>query len=144
MKLEEVLPALRAGKNIKRKSWVYLELNENCDLLADDWEIVCEEYYQDGLKLPTEEDQTEKNNTEMNLLNLLDVRINLFEKKLSSFQEWCRPFVEDLDQYVDNQIERINDILKINNERLCDLEMMGNKLNTPTTKCPCCDGWGKR
>ncbi len=46
MKLEEVLPALRAGKKIKRKEWI--NPNTNCymydlsdiDLLAEDWEIV--------------------------------------------------------------------------------------------------------
>lgn len=60
MKLEEVLPALREGKKIRRKCWwnkKYIVLEENADiitnsgqryvfttntLLADDWEIVKE------------------------------------------------------------------------------------------------------
>lgn len=137
MKLEEVLPALRAGRNIKRKKWVDLELNgklkeklnENCDLLADDWEIVGEECYQDGLKLPTTEDQLEKKNSEINLLNLLDVRVNLLEKKLSSFQDWRRAFAEDLYNYIDNKLEMIHDMLRIDNKRLHDLETRFNELN---------------
>jgi len=47
MKLEEVLPALRVGKRIKRTIWDYwIDLNyplewirDNEDILADDWEI---------------------------------------------------------------------------------------------------------
>ena len=60
MKFEEVLPALKEGKKIKRKCWYikkYIVLEENGDiitdkrqryvfnknsLLADDWEIVKE------------------------------------------------------------------------------------------------------
>ena len=45
MRLEEVLPAFRAGKKIQRKDWKDLSELErpsinNTNLLADDWEIV--------------------------------------------------------------------------------------------------------
>lgn len=55
MKLEEVLPALRAGKKIKRKAWGDIFVDQGADLFHDDWEIVGEEFYQDGPKLPVDE-----------------------------------------------------------------------------------------
>jgi hypothetical protein len=52
MKFEEVLPALRAGKKVRRKSWkehLIFRFNLGClvtltniDLVADDWEVVKE------------------------------------------------------------------------------------------------------
>lgn len=143
MKLEEVLPALRAGKRVRIKCWptdywLGLRLGDYSEaeatkneILSDEWEIVGEECYQDGLKLPTEEDKKLRDNFVDFKLDELFIKMTVIHGHLI-----------DVDHYTKNQIERIDHILEIYNERLCDLDMKIKNIseNKTSEKCPACNG----